>query len=371
MKQLFKVTSIATLGFFAVATNAHHGSNGQFDTSKEIQVSGVVTDIKFVNPHSYVYFDVTNDDGSVDGWRCELRAGSLLKRNGWTTDMFATGTKLTIDGSPARREEFGCLTQTITYEDGRVVSRYDVLNDDSQEAPAPAVVAKLADGTVNFNGNWAAAQRTPGGAGNAGMGAPGEMGAAAMGAAAMGAGGMGAGGGSQYAQTDAGKAASEGFVSEDNPRFNCQAVNIFHDWWFDQHVNTIEQTDDKMVITYGFMDIVRTIHLDMDSHPDNIVASRAGHSIGKWEGDTLVVDTIGFSEGYLDPRGGVKHSDALHTVEKFTLSEDGNTLSIAYTGDDSKYLTGSFEGSRDVIRTNAAFDPYECDDLTEEVVEGF
>ena len=354
--------SLAIIAVFSSISLAHHGSNGQFDTSKNMQVSGTITDIKFVNPHSYVYFDVSNDEGSVDNWRCELRAGSLLKRNGWTTDMFASGTKITIDGSPARREEFGCFTKAITYEDGRVLTRFDVLNGDSNAAPI-ATVTKLANGIPSFAGNWAAPQRVPGAAG--GMGAP------TMGAPAMAPGGMGRGGASLYTKTDAGKAATEDFVSEDNPRFHCQAVNIFHDWWFDQHVNTIEQTDNTIKITYGFMDIVRTIHLNMESHPNDIIPSRAGHSIGKWDGDTLIVDTIGFAEGYLDPRNGVKHSDALHTVEKFSLSEDGKTLSISYTGDDEKFLVGTFSGSRDVLRTNAAFDPYECEDLTEEIVEGF
>ena len=129
------------------------------------------------------------------------------------------------------------------------------------------------------------------------------------------------------ASRSAGFAAVEGYdSSKENPRFHCQAVSIFHDFDFDQHVNTFEQTADKITITYGFMDIVRTIHLDKDAHPDNIEPSRAGHSIGKWEGDTLVVDTIGFTEGFLDPRNGVKHSDQLHTIEKFTRGEDGKSL---------------------------------------------
>ncbi|MDB4511869.1 DUF6152 family protein [Arenicella sp.] len=369
MRTILKPSLLATLGVFATASMAHHGSNGQFDTTKEIQVSGVVTDIKLVNPHSYVYFDVTNEDGSVDPWRCELRGGSLLKRTGWSSEMFATGTELTIDGAPARREEFGCMVQTITFADGRIVGRNDVLNADEENAAAAPVVTKLADGTPNFNGNWAAAQESPGGPGG-----PGAMGAGGMGAmgadGGMGPGGMG-GGGPQYTLTDAGEAASAGFESADNPRYHCKATNIFHDWWFDQNVNMIEQTNDKIVMTYGFMDIVRTIHLDMDSHPADIVPSIAGHSIGSWDGDTLVVDTVGFSEGYLDGRGGVKHSSALHTVERMSLSEDGETLTIDYTGEDPLYLVGSFTGTRDVLRTNDAFQPYECDDLTEEIVPGF
>lgn len=368
-----RIFTAACLALVATSAAAHHGSNGQFDTTKEISVSGVVTKIRFVNPHSYVYFDAANADGSTDPWRCELRAGSLLKRNGWTTDMFAAGTEISIEGSPARREEFGCLTQTITFADGSLVSRYDSFEDGAAAAPVETSV-KLAEGTPNINGNWVAPPRNPGG------GAPGGAGGAGRPAGGNTAGGVGADGrpagpprgGAQYSQTDAGKAASAGFEREDNPRYHCQATNIFHDWTFDQHVNKIEQTDDKIVLSYGFMDIVRTIHLDMDAHPKDIDLSRAGHSIGSWDGDTLVVDTIGFTSGYLEAtRSGVKHSDHMHVVERFSLSEDGQSLNSTYKIEDALYLSAPREGQASIGRTTDEFDPYECEDLTEEVVEGF
>ncbi len=79
--------------------NAHHGITGQFDTSQTFEVSGVVTRLALVNPHSYLYFEVTGDDGAAIPWRCEMRAGSLLRRAGWS-DMFYPGTEVTIFGSP-------------------------------------------------------------------------------------------------------------------------------------------------------------------------------------------------------------------------------------------------------------------------------
>ena len=124
-------------------------------------------------------------------------------------------------------------------------------------------------------------------------------------------------------------------------------------------------------MTYGFMDIVRTIHLDMEAHPDDIEPSRAGHSIGHWEGDTLVVDTIGFTPGFLDGRSGTLHSDQLHIIERFTRDEDGTTLLRTHWGEDPLYLTAPFEGQHRAVTTNAPYDPYNCEDLTEEVVEGF
>lgn len=341
---------------------AHHGTTGQFDHSQELEVAGVVKKIRFVNPHSYVYFDVTNDDGTVDEWRCEMRAASVLKRSGWSADMFPPGTRIKIEGAPARREPHGCYVETFAVDDGPEIERYQQLESADQGNVERAT--RLEDGTPNLAGNWAAPQRllTNEGIREAAAtgrrpGPPPDQG--------------GPRGRSRYAQSDAGVAASEGYEREDNPRFHCIATNVFIDWTFDQHVNSVEQSEDVITLTYGFMDIVRTIHLNLDTHPENVEPSRAGHSIGKWEGDTLVVDTVGFEEGYLDTRQGIKHSDQLHVVERITLGEDGNTLSRTWRGEDPLYLTEPFEG-RDEIRVSAAaFDPYNCEDLTEEIVEGF
>ncbi len=349
-----RILAFAALFVFASTGNAHHGSTGQFDESKSIEVAGVVKKIRFVNPHSYVYFDVTEDDGSVSEWRCEMRAATLLKRSGWTAEMFAPGTRIKIVGAPARREPHGCYVETISLDDGAAIERYAQL--ESADKGNVERESRLADGTPNLAGIWAAPQRAllPGGMGSGGPG--------------MGPGGPGR---PRYQQSDAGIAASAGYEREDNPRFHCEATNIFHDWTFDQHMNRIEQTEDAIILTYGFMDIVRTIHLDIDSHPQNVESSRAGHSIGKWDGDILVVDTIGFAEGYLDGRAGVKHSNQLHVIEKFSLNEDGNSLVRTYSGEDPLFLTATFEGRDEIDSSEAEFDPYNCEDLTEEIVEGF
>ena len=62
----------------------------------------------------------------------------------------------------------------------------------------------------------------------------------------------------------------------------------------------------------------RTVYMDGRSHPKNLEASYYGHSVGRWEGDTLVVDTIGFNERFWLDRRGLPHTDQMHTVERFT-----------------------------------------------------
>lgn len=77
----------------------------------------------------------------------------------------------------------------------------------------------------------------------------------------------------------------------------------------------------------------RIIHLDRKEHPKNLVPSYYGDSIAHWEGDTLVVDTIGFNEKFWISRDGLPHTDRLHLTERFSRP-DARTLRYEITIDD-------------------------------------
>jgi hypothetical protein len=97
----------------------------------------------------------------------------------------------------------------------------------------------------------------------------------------------------------------------------CETTSILFDWTYDGAVNRITQTADTVTLEYGQLGFTRTIQLNMTEHPATIEPSRAGHSIGRWENDVLVVDTAGFAPGVLSPP--VLHTDRLHVVEGFSL----------------------------------------------------
>ncbi len=77
----------------------------------------------------------------------------------------------------------------------------------------------------------------------------------------------------------------------------------------------------------------RTVFMDGRSHPANASPSYRGHSAGRWEGDTLVVDTIGFNEGAWIDNLGMPTTEKLHTIERFTRT-DFNTIRYEITVDD-------------------------------------
>ncbi len=368
MVDLRKIGMTAALLASPLAAFAHHGSSGQFDTNTTIELSGEITRIRLVNPHAYVYFDTEDANGEVVNMRCELQSGSLLKRRGWTTEMFEIGTSIAIVGSPDRTDSTTCYMREITFENGLVAARNSTFDDDGN-IEAEQRQTTRDDGTPNIDGNWAMVRE---------------------------AGARPGGGGSEIVLTEAGTAAVEGATSDENPRFQCEATNIVLDWWFDQMVNTISQGDDQIEMTYGFMDLTRTIYLDGTEIPDDFQPTRAGFSTGEWNGDTLVVTTTGFDEGWINAplgdrqgpggarpadaedrparpergRGGppspVKNSPELVVTERFTLNDEGTVLTRAYTFEDPLYLAEPIDGSDAVTLTSDVYEPYDCDDLTEE-----
>jgi hypothetical protein len=87
----------------------------------------------------------------------------------------------------------------------------------------------------------------------------------------------------------------------------------------------------------------RTIYLDGRTHPEKLTPQYYGHSIGRWEGDTLVVDTVGFNEDFWLDRGNLPHTAALHVIERFTRTAY-DSMRYELTIDDPGAYTATFTG---------------------------
>jgi hypothetical protein len=90
--------------------------------------------------------------------------------------------------------------------------------------------------------------------------------------------------------------------------------------------------------------VIRLIHIDA-AHPEPLKPSWMGHSVGRWDGDTLVVDTVGFNDqGKLYP--GVPHTEKLHMSATYRLIKDGSLMEIIYTYDDPGSVLRPFKFAR-------------------------
>jgi hypothetical protein len=117
-----------------------------------------------------------------------------------------------------------------------------------------------------------------------------------------------------------------------------------------------------MIMDIGGPHTFRTIYMDGRPHPKDLNPSFYGHSIGKWEGDTLVVDTIGFNEKFWIDRGQAPHTEKLHMIEKFTRT-DMNTMQYELTVDDPGAYTAIWSRSSSMsFRANTELFEYVCQD---------
>jgi hypothetical protein len=108
----------ALLGASAPAA-AHHSFSAIFDAAKPVTLTGTVTRIEWMNPHTWIYLDVKKDDGSIEAWSFEMGSPNRLMRYGWNQDSLPTGATVTIAGSRARDGSLKAAVDKVTLPDGK------------------------------------------------------------------------------------------------------------------------------------------------------------------------------------------------------------------------------------------------------------
>ena len=103
---------------FSLPAAAHH-SFAPFDTDREIEVTGAVTEFEWSNPHSYVHLDVKGEKGNAEKWVAELTGLPMLVRAGWSKDVVKPGDRVTIRGYRARDGRTFMVIHTMTLPNGQ------------------------------------------------------------------------------------------------------------------------------------------------------------------------------------------------------------------------------------------------------------
>ena len=136
MKPRFSsLLSTVAVSLISIApAQSHHSVDGQFDTNSRLTLTGTVSRIDWVNPHTYVYLDVENGDGTVTSWALESAPTVRLRRGGLTKQDLAggPGEQVTVVGMPALREGNNSIWLIkIAHEDGK----YYILHDSPVDLP--------------------------------------------------------------------------------------------------------------------------------------------------------------------------------------------------------------------------------------------
>lgn len=106
---------MAVLGLFRLATPvlAHHGFDTEYDATKKVKMTGVVTQVSWTNPHMRIYIDVTGPDGKVTNWNMELTSPNTIRRQGWGPNDLKAGEKVVFEGFAGKVVESRGSLQTI------------------------------------------------------------------------------------------------------------------------------------------------------------------------------------------------------------------------------------------------------------------
>lgn len=132
----------------------------------------------------------------------------------------------------------------------------------------------------------------------------------------------------------------------------------------------IVQRPDRIVILYENNNLFHVIFTDGRGHPKDLEPLWAGHSIGKWEGDTLVVDTVGFNDKTVLDTSGNPHSEQLHVVERFQRA-DATHIAYEVTIDDPQAYTKSWKNVRTfTLLPEWNLMEFSCEENNKDVTEG-
>jgi hypothetical protein len=123
MKSKLAIVFAVIFSFLMVAVPlfAHHG-NSAYDMSKSVSVKATVTKFEYSNPHTQIYYDVTDDKGEVEHWVAETTNPAMLNRVGWSKESLKPGDQVTLFVNPNKVGAKVTFLQKVVFSDGKELS---------------------------------------------------------------------------------------------------------------------------------------------------------------------------------------------------------------------------------------------------------
>lgn len=323
---------VAGLSFLASIPVFGHHSSTRFDLARSIDVVGVVARLEWANPHVYVYLDSSDGSGQ---WEIEALPPASMRRLGWAPDSLAVGERVTVTLHPHKTRAHEGHFRTVVKSDGTSLAGPDqAIQSFTTRGPAPAASATSLVGTwlTLLNFETEPHLRDP------------EMKDRSI-----------------WPLTPAAEAALASYREEiDHPGIHC-VPRTAPVMMFLPDTKAIEQRGEDFVIRGELDDVERVVHMNVASH-DGAQPSLHGHSIGRWEGRVLVVDSRLFTEHRNSTFTSLPSSVNKHLVERFELSPNGEALLYSYVLEDPQYLSRPVTGRLEfVYRPDLTYSPPPCD----------
>jgi len=337
MKRFF---GLPVLTIFASPVLAHHSDAG-LDMDSVVALAGTVVEYRWRNPHVYITIESADEQGDEVEWSLQAGAIQLMSRMGWTRDSIAVGEYVDVEVHPARDgRPYGFLT-SIVKQDGTVIpTSFDAITGEPDQTNAePAQAATTLDGAWRVDSTNL--ERYAGGS-------EGYFNA-------------------RLELTERARAARSIYdeESDQNPVARCIGVpepymtvlaTIF------PLVISINEEENTVSVRSGAFDFHQTVYLDGRDHPVDGERTFAGHAIGWWEEDTLVVDTRLFADHLDAYQIGVPSGAEKHVVQRFRLIDGGTRMEVEFMLEDPEYIVGSLTDTREMTYSSQTeISPFDCD----------
>ncbi len=337
---LVRCITILAVGAVVSAPVWGHHSDAAVDIDSVVAIEGTVTEYSWRNPHIYFTVETGGEGDEPVEWTVQMAGSITVSRMGWTPATLSVGDRVSVGVHPAR--------------DGRPYGQFDSIEKEGLALPtsfdsdtgelrfvAPEVTGSattlegrwMADGSkvVSYVDGYAGFTRT------------------------------------HLKLTEKAAAAQAAYdeFSPENPELSCLGrptpSMIFYSDLFPMDIEFNEE-EETIYIRGQFFDEERTVYLDGRGHPEEGEHLHEGHSIGWWEGDTLVVDTRNFTDNRSPYQNGIPSGAQKHVVERYRLSEDGTRIFVEFMLEDSEYILEPLTQSRELLyRPDADMSRFNCD----------
>jgi len=342
------IEALFVLMLIAAPVSAQNGFSATYDSERQVKLSGPVTRIEWVNPHAFVFVNVRDASGISTNWAVEIGNPLALEGDGWKRNSIHIGDVVNVEGILARGQSRQTFAKSVVL--ARTGAKLFVASNKKRAQPGVTERVEPAprwpDGQVRLGpapgkkGYWGAAsasslvERT---ANPVPMNAEGIL--------------------RNIADADRvapfqpwAKAVYEyrqRSLLKDDPFTRCLPPGGPRQFQTPHGFQFIEQRQlgRILVLTGGGDRNWRVIYTDgrPQGQADEAVRTYYGSSVGHWEKDTLIVDSVGFNEKFWFTNGGLPHTEALHLTERFSRP-DLNTLKYEVTVDDPQAYTRPWTG---------------------------
>jgi hypothetical protein len=319
----FSITSLLIVpkGF------AHHSDAG-LDMKSFITFEGTITEYTWRNPHVYIGVETENDDGEQIEWALQTSSTMTVTRMGWTRESLSPGEKVTVVAHAAIDGRLYGLIESIEKTDGTLLSssffsasgepKLEIVVSDERATSLEGKWIADGDKLVDYPGGYDGFYRA------------------------------------QLVLTEKAKSAQASLIelSEENPESTCigrpTPGMILSTVYYPIEI-AFQEEQQTVTLHSEYFDDLRTVHMDGRSHPDSSERFTAGHSIGRWDDDVLIVDTRNFADHRSPYQTGVPSGGQKHVVERYQMINDGAGATIEFVLEDPEYIVGSLSHSREMI----------------------